>query len=109
MGLKSKKFTKQSYKKCLQESIDTGVPFVDQEFKAADSSLFSDRRFLSDAGVSRVVWKRPLQLVRDPHLLFREKVCQSQPVCISDFHAFLRSDRMWNWRSRSGSDRIRSF
>ena len=75
MGLKSHKFTKQSYKKCLQESIDTGVPFVDQEFKAADSSLFAERRFLSEAGISRVVWKRPLQLVRDPHLLYREKVC----------------------------------
>lgn len=78
MGLKSKKFTKQSYKKCLQESIDTGVPFLDHEFKADDSSLFADRRFLIDAGLSRVVWKRPLQLVRDPHLLFREKVCHSE-------------------------------
>lgn len=74
MGLKSKKLTKQSYRKLLQESIDTGVPFSDQEFKAADSSLFADRRFLSDVGVGRVVWKRPLELVRDPHLLFRDKV-----------------------------------
>ena len=75
MGLKSKKFAKQSYKKCLQEAIDTGVPFLDQEFKSTDSSVFSDRRFLSDSGVSRIVWKRPLELVRDPHLLFKEKVC----------------------------------
>lgn len=77
MGLKSKKLTKQSYRKLLQESIDTGVPFSDQEFKAVDSSLFGDRNFLSDVGVGRVVWKRPLELVRDPHLLFREKVSHS--------------------------------
>jgi hypothetical protein len=74
MGLKSKKFRKQSYKLLLKESIDTGVPFSDQEFKAEDSAVFYDRKFLTDIGVSRISWKRPLELTRDPHLIYREKV-----------------------------------
>jgi len=74
MGLKSKKFLKQSYKKLLQESIDTGVPFIDQDFKAIDSSVFCDRSFLSDVNVSRIVWKRPIELTKDPKLIYREKL-----------------------------------
>lgn len=74
MGLKSKKFLKQSYRKLLQESIDTGVPFIDQDFKAIDSSVFSDRSFLSDVNVSRIVWKRPIELTKDPKLIYREKL-----------------------------------
>lgn len=74
MGLKSKKFAKQSYKKLLQESVDTGVPFNDQVFKAEDASVFSDRKFLADYGISRITWKRPAELTRDPHLIYREKV-----------------------------------
>jgi len=75
LGPKTKQFSKQSYRQLLQESIDTGVAFSDQEFKAVDTSVFSDRKFLSDVGASRVVWKRPSELTRDPHLIYREKVC----------------------------------
>lgn len=76
MRVKSKKFGKQSYKLLLKESIDTGVPFSDQDFKAEDSAVFYDRKYLTDIGVSRITWKRPLELTRDPHLIYKEKVRQ---------------------------------
>lgn len=78
MGQKNRRLTDQSYKKSLQQSIDTSVPFIDMEFKGDDSSVFTDRNFLNDINVAKVVWKRPRELTDDPHLLFRSKVCMKQ-------------------------------
>ena len=75
LGSQSRLFCKQSYRKSLQESIDTGVPFIDSEFKASEAVVFVDRKFLVDVAVDRIVWKRPLELTREPRLFFREKVC----------------------------------
>ena len=84
MGRRSKKFAKISYKQSLQTCIDTGVPFKDPDFEATERSLFSDRSFLVASGLTstRITWKRPLELTRDPRLLFREKVrsCRWQLV-----------------------------
>lgn len=68
------RLTEQHYKRCLQDSSDSGVAFVDTVFKAEDSSVFTDRSFLSDVNISRVVWKRPREMTDDPRLIFAQKV-----------------------------------
>ena len=68
------RLTDQSYKKCLQDSSDSGVAFIDQLFKAEDHSVFTDRSFLSDVNISRIVWKRPREMTDDPRLIFTQKV-----------------------------------
>lgn len=68
------RLTDQSYKKCFQDSSDSGVAFIDTMFKAEDSSVFTDRSFLSDVNITRVVWKRPREMTDDPRLIFTQKV-----------------------------------
>lgn len=68
------RLTDQSYKKCLRDSSDSGVAFIDQLFKAEDHSVFTDRSFLSDINISRIVWKRPREMTNDPRLIFTQKV-----------------------------------
>lgn len=76
MGLKSKKLNdNQSYKKSLQQAIDCSVPFTDDIFKSVDGSIFKERSFLSEVNATgKILWKRPGEIVKDPHLIYREKV-----------------------------------
>lgn len=76
MGLKSKKLNdNQSYKKSLQNAIDCAVPFTDDVFKASENSLFKERSFLAEVNATgKIVWKRPGEITKDPHLVYREKV-----------------------------------
>lgn len=84
MGLKSKKlYEDQSYKKSLQQAIDCTVPFNDDIFRAADSSIFKERSFLcSVEATGKIVWKRPLEIDKDAHLVYREKVSDSHSIWI---------------------------
>lgn len=76
MGLKSKKlYEDQSYKKSLQQAIDCAVPFTDDIFRAAEASIFRERSFLSSVeATGKIVWKRPGEIDKDAHLIYREKV-----------------------------------
>ncbi|KAI1302306.1 Calpain-5 [Halotydeus destructor] len=71
---KEKRFKKQSYKKLLKESIETGVPFNDGEFRSSDESVFTTTGYKSSLSVGKIIWKRPTEISEDPHLMFTEKL-----------------------------------
>lgn len=54
-----KNIRKQSYKKLLKQSIDTSVPFSDEQFKCDDKSIGESQQFKSQLDVGRIIWKRP--------------------------------------------------
>lgn len=80
MALGKKRFKKQSFKKLVKNSADTGVPFSDSEFKADDNAVFSSIAYKSSLEVGKIVWKRPRELSDDPHLLFLEKLGPAAPI-----------------------------
>lgn len=65
---------KEKYSKVVKECQETGVSYVDHNFKAEDSSVYKSIGFKNRLVAGKITWKRPRELTPEPYALFKDKL-----------------------------------